>query len=273
VPTPYSPVPMSLDHPANLVKQQTFTRDAFLGGRLVVSQPPDGFRAGLDSVLLGAAVRSGTRHVLDLGAGAGTAAMVALADLPAATATLVEIDPDMAAIAAANLAANGMAGRGRVVVTDVAARGSVRAAAGLAADHFDTVIANPPFFDPAAGSAPAAARATARHMPPAALDLWVKAAATHAAPGGEVIFIHAAASLPLLLPGFIARFGAVTVLPLSPRQGEAASRVLIRGTKGSRAPFVLLAGRPLHESATNSPRQPFSAAFEAIFRGQARLIW
>lgn len=260
---------MSLDHDTQLVKQQTLTRDAFLGGRLAVSQPEKGFRAGLDSVLLGAAVRIGTKRLLDLGAGAGTASLVALADLPEATATQVEIDPEMAAIAASNLAANSMAERGRVVVADVTAKGSVRADAGLPADHYDTVIANPPFFDPAAGSAPSTARQTARHMPPEALELWVKSAATHAAPGGEVIFIHAAQSLPLLLPAFTARFGAVTVLPLTPRDGEPASRVLIRGTKGSRAPFVLLASRVLHEPGGRT----FRPEFDAIFRGTARLIW
>jgi tRNA1(Val) A37 N6-methylase TrmN6 len=266
---PYSPVPMSLEHAINVVKQQTLTRDAFLGGRLVVSQPERGFRAGLDSVLLGAAVRSDATSVLDLGAGAGTASLVALADLPHATATLTEIDPETAALAALNLAGNGMAERARVLTLDVTAKGSARAAAGLAADHFATVIANPPFFDPNAGSAPSEARATARHMPPEALELWVKTAATHAAPGGEVIFIHAGQSLPLLLPAFTARFGAVTVLPLTPREGEPATRILIRGIKGSRAPFSLLASRPLHEPTGRT----FVPAFDAIFRGTARLVW
>jgi tRNA1(Val) A37 N6-methylase TrmN6 len=260
---------MSLDHTPDLVKQQTLTRDAFLGGRLVVSQPEKGFRAGLDSVLLGASVRPGARRLLDLGAGAGTASLVALADLPEAGATLVEVDRAMAAIAALNLGANGFAERGRALTLDVTAKGSARAAAGLPADHYDAVIANPPFFDPGAGSAPSAERSTARHMPPEALELWVKAAATHAAPEGEVIFIHAAASLPLLLAAFTPRFGAVTVLPLTPREGEAASRVLVRGIKGSRAPFTLLASRALHEPEGRT----FRPEFDAIFRGAARLIW
>ena len=260
---------MSLDHAADLVKHQTLTRDAFLGGRLVVSQPRNGFRAGLDSVLLGASVRPGAKRLLDLGAGVGTAALVALADRPDATCTLVERDAEMVAIAASNLAANGMAERARLLTLDIMAKGSQRAAAGLPSDHYDAVIANPPFFDPAAGSAPSAARADARHMPPEALMLWVKAAATHAAPGGEVIFIHAATSLPLLLAAFIPRFGGVTVLPLCPRDGEAASRVLIRGIKGSRAPFTLLASRALHEASGRA----FRPEFDTIFRGQSRLIW
>ncbi len=260
---------MSLDEATDLVKQQTLTRDAFLGGRLTVSQPDKGFRAGLDSVLLGAAVSAGSRNLLDLGAGVGTAALVAMAELPGLSGTLVEADPAMAALAALNLGANGMADRGKVLQLDLTAPGRVRTAAGLATDHFTTVIANPPFFDPGRGSAPSTERADARHMDDEALDRWVKTAASHAAPGGEVIFIHVAEALPLLLAAFTQRFGAVSVLPLLPRDGEPASRVLVRGIKGSRAPFSLLAGRALHEPTGRT----FRPEFDAIFRGTARLIW
>lgn len=260
---------MSLDEATDLVKQQTLTRDAFLGGRLTVSQPAKGFRAGLDSVLLGAAVQATAASLLDLGAGAGTASLVAMADLPQLSATLLEADAAIVPVAALNLAANGMAGRGKVLSLDLTAPGRLRADAGLAADHFSSVIANPPFFDPGRGSAPADTRAGARHMDEAELDKWVKTAATHAAPGGEVIFIHVAEALPLLLAAFTRRFGAVTVLPLLPRDGAPASRVLIRGIKGSRAPFTLLAARAMHEAAGRG----FRPEFDAIFRGTARLIW
>lgn len=260
---------MSLDQPAKIVKQQKPTRDAFLGGRLIVSQPGNGFRAGLDSVLLGAAVRPTARTLLDLGAGVGTAALVALAHHESLSATLVEADPDMAALAAENLAANRFAGRGRVLTLDVTAPGAVRAKAGLPADHYTSVIANPPYFDPGRSSAPAAERSAARHMADADLDRWAKTAATHAAPGGEVVFVYPAAALGRLLAAFEARFGAITVLPLLPREGEPASRLLIRAIKGSRAPLTLLASRALHESTGRA----FKPAFEAIFRGATRLEW
>ena len=42
-------------------------------------------------------------------------------------------------------------------------------------------------------------------------------------------------------------FGAVMALPLIPHSGKSANRVLIRGIKGSRAPFTLLASRAMHE--------------------------
>jgi tRNA1(Val) A37 N6-methylase TrmN6 len=260
-------IAMSLAHGAEIVKRTDVTRDAFLGGRLTIMQPAKGFRAGLDSVLLGAAVGNMTGDLLDLGAGAGTAALVALADRPALAGTLVESDADTAALATENVATNGFASRATVLTLDLLASGRTRAAAGLKADHFTTIIANPPFYE--GGTAPSASRAAARHMTAEALDSWVKTAATHAAPDGEIIFIHVADRLAALLDSFDSRFGAITLLPLSPRESEPAHRILIRGIKGSRAPLTLLASRALHEPAGRG----FRPEFEAIFRGQDRLHW
>ena len=258
---------MSLAHAAAIVKRPNVTSDAFLGGRLSVSQPSDGFRAGLDSVLLGASTGHGAGDLLDLGAGVGTAALVALAGHEALSATLVESDPRMAELARTNIAANGFAARAGVIDLDLTAPGRTRKSAGLAADRYASVIANPPFYE--AGTVPARPRAAARHMSPEALDIWVKTAATHAAPGGEIVFIHIAERLPALLHSFQSRFGAITILPLTPREGEPAHRILIRGIKGSRAPLTLLASRALHTPAGRT----FRPEFDAIFRGQDRLHW
>ena len=120
---------MSLAETTTIVKRGEVTHDAFLGGRLTIAQPVKGFRAGLDSVLLGAAVGHSSGQLLDLGAGAGTAALVALADHSGLDATLVESDPAMAALAVDNLAANGLAARAEVLTLDVTASGRARAAA------------------------------------------------------------------------------------------------------------------------------------------------
>jgi tRNA1(Val) A37 N6-methylase TrmN6 len=259
---------MSLDQTTDFVKHQSWTEDAFLGGRLTVSQPRAGFRAGLDSVLLGAAVGTGRKRLLDLGAGVGTAALVALAHDNGLTATLAEKDPDALALAERNIAANGFAGRATALAVDVAARGSIRQEAGLGENAYDSVIANPPFFG-SGTQAPQPDRAGARHMEPEAIELWVKTAAGCAGKDGEAIFIYPAAGLAALLAAFEGRFGAIHVLPLTPREGQPATRVLVRGIKGSRAPLVLLASRAMHEAEGRA----FAPQFEAIFRGEARLVW
>lgn len=261
---------MSLDQPNAFVKHHSVTRDAFLGNRLTLSQPRDGFRAGLDSVLLGAAVSPKSESLLDLGSGVGAAGFVAMAHNADLQGLMVERDPGIAALARDNAEANGLAARVRVVVADVTGPAAARGEAGIGENAYATVIANPPFFAQEAGTLAAnAGRAGARHMKEASLDLWIRAAAGSARAGGEVIFVYPAAGLAPLLAGFEKRFGALTILPLLPRPGAAAGRVLVRGIKGSRAPLTLLAGRALHEQEGRA----FQPEFDAIFRGHDRLVW
>jgi tRNA1(Val) A37 N6-methylase TrmN6 len=264
------PGAMSLDQPAEFVKHQTVTRDAFLGGRLTLSQPRTGFRAGTDSVLLGAAVPGGSRSLLDLGAGVGTAGLVALALGLAETTDLVERDEATLALTRDNVAANGLSEKAKVLAIDILAKAAERRAAGLLDNVYDTVIANPPYFGAGQGTrAPDATRADARHMGGEALDTWVKCAASAARADGKAIFIYPATGLAALLAAFDRRFGNLTVLPLSPRPGEAATRVIVRGAKGSRAPLTLLATRALHSAQGNG----FAPEFDAILRGSAVLDW
>lgn len=261
---------MSLDQPNTFVKHQTITRDAFLGGRLTLSQPRHGFRAGMDSVLLGAAVADGRGNLLDLGSGVGTASFVALTHHPALRATLAELNAEMLDLARRNASDNGLSDRTQFAAVNVAGPGADRVAAGLAENAYDAVIANPPFFDNWGGTLAAnAGRARSRHMDAATLDNWVKTAAGHATGGGEIVFIYPSESLSLLLAAFTQRFGAVTVLPLTPRPAAVVTRVLVRGIKGSRAPLTLLASRALHQAEGRG----FQPEFDAIFRGVDRLVW
>ncbi len=261
---------MSLDHPADLVKHETRTRDAFLGGRLTLSQPRNGFRAGQDSVLLGTAVPRGTKNLLDIGAGVGTAGLVALTLGRAEQAMLAERDVLALELARLNVADNGFAERSQVIAVDIAASGPSRRAAGLVENAYDCVIANPPYFAAGQGTlAPQSDRADARHMDVDALDLWMRCAAGSGKAGGTAIFIYPAEGLAALLATITPRFGAVTILPLASRPGMAATRILVRGKKGSRAPLTLLATRALHGHEGNG----FAPEFEAIFRGEAALDW
>jgi tRNA1(Val) A37 N6-methylase TrmN6 len=62
------------------------------------------------------------------------------------------------------------------------------------------------------------------------------------------------------------RFGGLAVLPMYSRAGEAAIRILVRATKGSRAPLVLLPGLILNDE-NGRP----TAEAEAVLRGGASL--
>tara|TARA_A100001391_G_scaffold168917_1_gene129635 strand:- start:9288 stop:10175 length:888 start_codon:yes stop_codon:yes gene_type:complete len=260
-------VPMSVNQPPEIVKRQQQDADAFLGGKLSITQPEKGFRAGLDSVLLGASLPQGARQLLDLGAGAGVAGLCALAHNDGLEATLVENNADMAMLAAANVEANGFAERATILKISATATGAERKALGLGTDKFDVVIANPPFFD-AGTHAPDPARAAARHTD-GEVSGWVRTAVSCAHAKGEVIFIHLAQALPQLLAAFNSRMGAIAVLPIAPRPGMAATRVLVRGCKGSNAPMALLPPLIVHGETGNG----FSEPVRSILRGEARLDW
>ena len=261
------PVPMSVNQPPEFVKRQQKGADAFLGGKLSIAQPEKGFRAGLDSVLLGASLPQGARKLLDLGAGAGVAGLCAMAHNDALEATLVENNADMAMLAAGNVEANGFTRRSTILKISATATGAERKALGLDTDTFDVVIANPPFFD-AGTLAPDPARAAARHTD-GEVSGWVRTAVSCAHAKGEVIFIHVAQALPQLLAAFDSRMGAIAVLPIAPRPGMAASRVLVRGRKGSKAPMALLPPLIVHGETGNE----FAEPVRSILRGEARLDW
>ncbi|MBF0681036.1 MAG: methyltransferase [Devosia sp.] len=235
-----------------------------------MSQPSHGFRAGLDSVLLGAAIGRDTRNLLDLGAGVGTASLVSLSLGLTGTATMVERHDDTAHLARRNIDENGLACRANVLGVDILEKPALRREAGLLDNYYDAIIANPPFFGAGQGTlAPNDSRADARHMPADKLETWLRCAAGAAKAGGEIIFIYPAAGLAALLAAFTPRFGAITILPLTPRPNQPASRILVRGIKGSRAPLTLLASRPLHGAEDRA----FAPAFDAIFRGAGVLDW
>ena len=252
-----------------IVKTRT-SDDAFLDGALEILQPQEGYRAGLDAVLLAASapVQEGRgQQVLDVGAGAGVVGLAVARRIEDAAVTLVERDAELAVLARANIARNDLSARVQLLVGDVTH--PLRELEELAplAESFDHVLANPPFHTQGRGTAAGAALKAAGHaMPDGNLDRWVRFMAAMARPGGTVTLIHRAEALGQILQALTTRFGGILVLPIHPREGEPASRILVQGTKGSRAPLRLLAGLVLH-----NPDQGFTAEVEAVLRHGAAL--
>jgi len=123
-------------------------------------------------------------------------------------------------------------------------------------------MANPPFHALNAGTLPPdALKAGAHAMPEAELERWARFMARMAAPGGGVSVIHKAEALARLLAVLDGRFGGLVVLPLYPRAGTPAHRVLVQGTKGSRAPLCLLPGFTVHGAG-----DAFTSEAQAILR-------
>ncbi|WP_299550031.1 methyltransferase [uncultured Tateyamaria sp.] len=216
------------------------THDAFLGGRLHLWQPRDGYRAGVDPVLLAASVpaRAG-QSALDLGCGVGAVALCLGARVPGLELVGVERQADYAALAVRNGLQAHVAD-----LTDMPAEVRDRS--------FDHVLANPPYFDRTAGHvAEDSGREAARGVetPVAA---WIDAAARRLRHKGYLHMIYRAERVPDLLVGAAGRLGSPEVWPLCPRVGKAAELVIFRARKNGRADFrlhfpVILHGGARHE--------------------------
>src|SRR6516164_6698643 len=188
------------------------SEDALLGGRLVLRQPLRGHRFGHDAVLLAAATPARTgEHAIDLGAGVGAAGLALARRVEGLAITLIELDPNLAALARENAARNALANRVRAVCLDVAAR-LLR-------------------------------------------------------PQGALTLIWRADGLAEVLAALASGYGAIAIMPVYPKPGAAAIRVLVSAAKGSNAPLTLLPGLFLADS-DNKP----SAQAEAVLRDGVALV-
>ena len=244
------------------------TRDAFYGGRLFLTQPVRGHRSGTDAVLLAAAVPldfSGS--CLDMGSGVGAVGLGVALLRPGSRIVLVERDVTTAALAHDNAAALRAGDRVTVATCDIMQRDDLRRAL---PERADLVVTNPPFHDPARSRPSPDADRRGAHMLDVGFGIedWVSACLDRLTDKGTFIAIHAVTALPELLRALGHRAGSIMVKPVLPRADEPAHRILIRATKGSRAPFGLRPPLIIHDQTGR-----LTPEADRLHRGDAALAW
>jgi len=241
------------------------TTDSLLDGRVTLLQPRKGHRAGTDAVLLAAAapVRAGDT-VIDVGAATGAVGLMVAAREKAARLVFVERDPDLAELCRRNCRDNGV--DATVAVADVLDR-AARRAAGLVAEIADLVLTNPPFLEEGRSRlSPDPGRSAAHALPAGGLEVWLAACIGLLRPGGRLVLIHRADRLGECLAAVTGRLGDLAVRFVHPAADRPAIRLLLSGTKGSRAPLAVLPPLVLH-----GPDGSFTPLAAAIHRGEAGL--
>ncbi len=256
-----------------LADQASHTVDAFHRGRFYLLQPAaKGHRSGVDAMILASVVQNEfSGRVADLGAGAGAAGLAVLARCERASAVLIERSGFMAAFARESLALPenaAFSGRSEVIEADVTLTGKARNAAGLADNSFDFAIMNPPFNLPTDRSTPDPVKAEAHVMTQGMMEQWIRTAAAIVRPGGAIGIIARPTSITELLDALKGRFGGLVIVPVQPRPQEAAIRIVIKGTRGSRAGLTLSPALIMHHETGNG----FTERADAINNGLTSLF-
>lgn len=237
------------------------SRDAFLGGQLQILQPRQGYRAGIDPVLLAASVPAQPGdNILDLGCGAGVAGLCLASRVPGITLTGLELQAQYAKLARQNAAENG--------IDMTVIEGDITTLPPEIKDkQFNHVIANPPYFDQARRTAADDIGRETALAGPTPLPDWVTTAAKRTCPKGTVTFVHRIERLPELLSAFCTNLGSLEALPLAPRSGRAAKLVLLRGRKNGNAEFRLHQPWLLHEGDKHvADAENYTSATACILR-------
>ena len=169
-----------------LVRPGEKTDDLQRAGLRII-QNPEKFCFGMDAVLLTGWVRvpdDGT--VLDLGTGTGIIPLLLSAKTKASHLTGLELQEDMADMAARSVALNRLSDRISIVQGDIRKAGALFAPA-----SFDVVTTNPPYMTGGHGlTNPKDSKAIARHEVCCTLDDVASAAEKLVRPHGHVFMVH-----------------------------------------------------------------------------------
>lgn len=219
---------------------------SLLRGQVRLLQPRVGFHAAVDTVLLAAAALPyATGRILDVGCGVGSVGLCITLKNKDIILNSIDIQSDYIELARRNAALNDVAARCTFVAGDIMQDTEIPD------NTFDLAVTNPPFQ--AMGRhlvSPVSSKALANGELSCDIDLtkWCKYLHKKLKQGGRMVMIHRADRLDEILQALTARrwFGSLTVLPIHPRAGADAKRVIITARKERYSPLVMKPGWVMH---------------------------
>ena len=243
--------------------------DAFLGGKIRLFQPLNGYRANSDSILLAAAVDAKKgQSILELGCGIGAVLFSLMSRVDALQVVGVEIQKKYAQLALRNAEHNGFkADILHCDITDIPNE--------YKQINYNHVVLNPPFFNQNSSMKSGQLdKDLSKRESGISLNTWLNVAIRRCAPKGEVVIMHRATRLTEILKSFDGRLGDIKILPISSFEGTPATRIIIKGKKGSASPLSILAPFVLHNvKGEDRIIETYTISAERILREGRPLDW
>ncbi len=232
------------------------THDTLLGGRVQLVQPRKGYRTAIDPVLLAAAVdaRPG-QSILDVGCGTGAVFLCLSTRVHDLQITGIEKSAESLDLAAENARLNDLAA--------TLIKGDIFDPPLQLSQTFDHVVSNPPFWSTGRSrQSPDPGKSAADSMPPGGLERWIEASVSRLKHRGVLSLILPADAMAEAIAAMTGPLGGITVVPLWPKTGISARRVILQGTRGGRGPSVIHSGLVLHQADGT-----YTAAAQSILSG------
>jgi FkbM family methyltransferase len=226
-----------------LLSDDGLSDDGFMGQRIKLLQPKDGYRAGSDAVLLAATVvAEAGQTVLDVGAGVGAISLCLARRCPDLSITGLELQPALANLAIRNIERNNLAAVVKIITGDLN-----QPPVEINDANYDHVVSNPPYFQQDRGQPPKSTSKKVAHLESdVTLISWLDFCLRRLKPGGCLSIIQRADRLDDILVALQGRAGNIQIFPLWPLAHAAAGRVIVRAFKDRRTPTHLLPGLVMH---------------------------
>jgi tRNA1Val (adenine37-N6)-methyltransferase len=208
---------------------QITTTDSLFQGQLKVIQKKKGYRFSIDAAILAHHVRlKPTDIAVDLGTGCGIIPLILSFQTPSARIYGIEIQEDLAELAARNVRENHMEDRITIIHKDIKEFRSY-----LTPGTVDVVFSNPPYRKLLSGRInPEAERAVARHEIKASLSDVVSVAEGLLKPSGRFVVVYQSErAIDLIVNMRTFKLEPKRIRFIHPRQGSEAILTVVEGMK------------------------------------------
>ena len=219
------------------------TKNKILNGGLELFQPKDGFRFGLDSILLYASVGK-YENCIELGSGVGVVLISLAKRFPKSRLLGIEKNKELIEIAKKNIKLNNLEHLNiDYYCLDLKAKKFLSELN----NTFDRVVMNPPYFNVnSVLSSKNKSKVYSRYEED--IYSWFEAAYDKLKPKGYLNFIFRSDYLNIAMGCLSEKWGDIKLYPLWPMKGKKAKLTLIQAKKDSKSSVNLLPGLILHNN-------------------------